>query len=561
MNLMTNIEYRMELYSESRKMFPHTRVYSPLIEALLRGDAKHIKMLLKIGMNPNQRDAIERTPLIIVTHYKDENKAMLLAAEIINCGGKIQLADAKGMNAVHHVCQKGKIKLARLLLQYKDEYDVFVKDNFGKTCLDYAEMTENKALMRMLNNIAIEFGLVFHKKKGSFAEENTSLWNHEKLQNEAVQTKNEDDKELKEDLKVEKFSARKHGRSVHYDKGHKSVSATRRVHGPCKEGFSSRQRVNDSYIGRHRASSLGMKTDSPNEVVSSLRKVQTQDASKDKDIVLTESNKKRGSSKELLVKIYKLYEKQASATYREAAKIPIFEDLCERGNTKSPALSISPLPDSTPGYSSRPTSRRNNRSMSIVPGAMTNLSSLRSASPSTMYLPKSVRQRRFSTAITSNDFNIRSSARNSLQGEDLPKRPNSLRQRRFSALSAMSNGLGQNNDAGKSNNLQMNDRMKRPRSLQPRRFSSLTKVSSRPELDDKTSNVLSLSAPNLTAIKEYNEERKAFKIGNYASEDKSSERDVQESDCKSTSGGLRRTISTLPTLQTFAEKEESQESS
>ena len=553
----------METYSESRKMFPHTRVYSPLIEALLRGDAKHIKMLLKIGMNPNQRDAIQRTPLIIITHYKDENKAKLLAEEIINCGGKIQLSDAKGMNAVHHVCQKGKIKLAELLLQYKDDYDVFVKDGSGKTCLDYAEMTENKALMRILNNIAIEFGLVFHKKKGSFAEESPSLRNHEKLHNEAAVTKNGDNKDLREDLKGEEFSPRKNGRSVHNDKKHKSVSAIRRIHGPCREGFCSRQRGSDSYIGSHRASSLGLKTDSPNEdVVSSLRKVLKQDASKDKDIASTESSKKRGSSKELLVKIYKLYEKQTSATYREAAKRPIIEDLCERGNTESPTLSISPLPDSTtPGYSSRPTSRRNNRSMSLVPGAMTNLLSLRSASPSTMHSPRSARQRRFSTAITSNDFSIAGGARNSLQGEDLPKRPNSLRQRRFSALSATNSELGQNNDAGKSNPLQMNDRMRRPRSLQPRRFSSLTKVSTRPELNDTSSNILSLSAPNLTAIKEYNEERKAFKIGNYGSEDKSSEKDVQERDCKSTSGGLRRTISTLPTLQTFAEKEESQDSS
>eukprot|EP00112_Aurelia_sp_Birch-Aquarium-sp1_P017142 Seg3953.3 transcript_id=Seg3953.3/GoldUCD/mRNA.D3Y31 product="putative ankyrin repeat protein PAE1861" protein_id=Seg3953.3/GoldUCD/D3Y31 len=545
-------------------MFPHTRVYSPLIEALLRGNAKHIKMLLKIGMNPNQRDAIERTPLIIITHYKDEDKAMLLAEEIINCGGKIELSDAKGMNAVHHVCQKGKIKLAGLLLEYKDDYDVFVKDGSGKTCLDYAEITENKVLVKILNNIATDFGIVFHTKKGSFAEETASLRNHKKSDYDTAAIKNGDNKDLEGDLKRENFSARKHSKLCHNDKRHKTVSATKTIHGPCREGFSSKQRTSNSYTGRHRASSLGMKKDSQNQgVVGSLRKgdsqsseAQTQDASKDKETVSTDSSKKRGSSKGLLVKIYKLYEKQTSAAYREAAKKPIIEDLCERSNAESPALSISPLPDSVPGYSSRTASRRSNRSKSLVPGAMTNLLSLRSASPNTMHRPRSLRQRRFSTAITSNDFNVPGGTRNSLEGEDLPKRPNSLRQRRLSTLSATNNGLGQNNDAGKSNPWQTNDRMKRPRSLQPRRFSSLTPVSSRPELNDNTSNILSLSAPNLTAIREYNEERKAFKNGN-----RGSERDVQESDRKSMSGGLRRTISTLPTLQTFAEKEETQESS
>lgn len=76
------VESRLEL------LVPRARVYSPMLEALVKGNAKHAELMLKVGADPNQKDAIGRTPLIMVSFYTDQRKAISLAHHIIKSGEK-----------------------------------------------------------------------------------------------------------------------------------------------------------------------------------------------------------------------------------------------------------------------------------------------------------------------------------------------------------------------------------------------------------------------------------------------------------------------------------------
>ena len=53
-------------------LLPRLGVYSPMLGALVKGNLKYTRLMLKVGSDPNQKDAIGRTPLIMLSYYRDE---------------------------------------------------------------------------------------------------------------------------------------------------------------------------------------------------------------------------------------------------------------------------------------------------------------------------------------------------------------------------------------------------------------------------------------------------------------------------------------------------------
>ena len=516
-------------------LVPKVRVYSPMLDALVKGNAKHVKLMLKVGTDPNQKDALGRTPLIMVSYYTDERKAISLADYIIKLGGKIDHADNNGKNALHHACEKGRVNLAEFLLKHRDDFDVFAKDGEGKTCADYINGKENEEMLRRLKSMAVEYGLdpAVFEINIKVPSKQTSLHRNREKPKQAHQIKYngvQESSTIYTGRNGYKHQFRAHKATENGEYGNKQrilkeTEVTNRKQHPLDD-IGRRRKSTDVTIVKRRESSTDKTTKKCEKLFTrtlicekhrlqknfssnqrggaSYRNAKDVEASfsqKKSRKVNTERGpkpKKQGSSKECLMDILKIYEKQNSELYRVGAKEKEVDE-----NFDNPSAVQSPF-DFIDEEIQRIPSGRASRSMSLVPGSLPSIAAMRK----------------------------RRSSRVSLQGNkpfqinvsEINNRPNSLRQRRFSSITAAT-------------------------------FSPITP--SPENLNPRSGNVLSLSASNISLIKKLNAESSGITdatniLGNVI---KNEERKGTTSEKISSvrSRNIQKKVSSLPSLQAFVE--------
>ena len=514
---------------------PNIRVYSPMLEALVKGNAERVKLFLKVGVNPNQRDAVGRTPLIIISYYTNENKAGLLTRHLVKHGGKIDFTDNKGKNALHHACEKGRAKLVDTLLKYRDQYDITVQDKSGKTCFDYAEISGNSDIAAMLQSLADEYGWsqCICSSRAETLMETTSPTNGHTNDFEALSksdigvNKSRDDRKLEKlhsvknetkraatcshdkkvegktetkvkDIEIETIGWQpemmrsawnlwaKKTRKTAWDRAKKKC-LTRSLRHCMSEPHRRETNLDlttDKVVKRSNSSivhsnSPQKHTDGEKAIFSTTEQVDLSKVGIGKEIKV----RKHKNSKEQLVDIFKIFEKQKSETYREGAKKPV---VFSHSNSVSPMSSAFLEDDEVP----RVPSGRSSRSMSLVPGAFPHVIGARKRRPSRVSL----------------QFNVSS------QPGDIKNKTKSLQQRRFSAISAPSFTF--------------------ERSVSPRAASDL-----------------SMSAPIIPVIRKFNFDMTEL-FGNER-EEKEAVFDRKERFLSRKT--IRKKISLLPSLQAFTE--------
>ena len=536
----------MEKHEVDRKLdlvAPRLRVHSPMLEALAKENVRHVQLMLKVGSDPNQTDAMRRTPLIILSYYRDERKAARLANYIIALGGKIDYADINGMNALHHACHKSKAGFAATLLRYRDDYDVFATDKRGKMCFDYLHGEQNHNLLRKLKSIAVEYGLdpsVFQIKvpfRQSYVQESrlqipqTHEIKHMRDRKLSLRQCfcHKTDETINEVIPYEMHQVDNETRVCEQAKvGRIKIQReTQLKHG--KHHFqnrsgSERQSMIDVWTKKTQELTKGIKKYSlnsdrgkdhlaycSNELDDKYRHSHREQAEEglrlEKSTIdnagCRQEYKRAKSSKENLIGMLKIYEMQNSVLYREGAKErPIEEKFDNTSTTPSPHnVSEEEIQLATSG--------RTSRSMSLLLGS----------------IPSMIKKRRPSRVSLQSNKPLKSKSSDPSSGLNI------TRQRRFSNIT--SSKFSQ-------------------QSISPEGIMRLN-----------TSSLLSLSASNISLIKKTNADRKNNNVDilmtNYATH---SERKVNFNLTevpKLKSRNIQKKVSSLPALNAFMEMREQSE--
>eukprot|EP00794_Sanderia_malayensis_P008190 gene8190-9068_t len=298
--------------------------------AIIKGHVRGVKISLKVGMNPNKRDRFNRTPLIMLSLLSDEQKAITIAKHLVKHGAKIELADDRGMNALHYACQRGKHVLVEYLLSHYDDYDVFARNGAGKTALHYANESGWDSIVNMMRSIADKHGI------------NTSMIARANSAARKLSIKAGENKPCGfHTQRIPLFENIPRGLTPRGEKC--SIEGLKRYASKCGES----EKVNATTAVRY-------------NWIEQLREDDTDDHRK-----THKGNEKRKitkqNSKEMLVEIYKLFGQQASPTYRKSARKP------------PPIVEITRLTPSPLGSVKStllfPSARRN-RSKSVCPAMM-----------------------------------------------------------------------------------------------------------------------------------------------------------------------------------------------
>ena len=349
------------------------------------------------------------------------------------------------MNALHHACQKGKEKLVDFFLEHKDDYDVFAKDDNGKICADYIDGKNSEALLRKLKSLAFEHGLDpgrYHiNAPGELPSKQPTL-RCATGSNESIDENIDEDND---DLDTETRTICNQGEDaieplklspragVNAEQGEKetcnedaqavpnsTVAETKR-----STLFTKKLRCNQHFIRTNgdsdhpkSAKALGNGERGSNGKTSGCKKQETMmregammRESRTVDSEFNKKQKSRKTSKELLVKIFKIYEKQNSELYREGAMEKPVENEIEKEAT-TPVSGRHQ--DILIGDIQRIPSGRASRSMSLVPSSLPSINTMKKRRSSRVLLQyNKPLQKNFS---------------------DMQHRPNTLQQRRFSSI-------------------------------------------------------------------------------------------------------------------------------
>ncbi len=413
--------------------------FSSMQHALIKGHYNRVKLLLQAGSNPNARDKFKRTPLILLSFYTDQRKAVALARLFMASGGEIELTDGRGMNALHYACQRKKDLLAEYYLKFCDDFDVFARDESGKTALHYAHSFAGELFGQfkaIADKYCFNIGLSLILNGCDESVENYSSAKAVKLpcgRDDAVDNANRrsiNGKDQREsdgcDAKTPEWTAIQSlpTNTAHFRKNTKpSVIANGSKHRTQSTARYSKTEIRSKEIKTR----------------------QNKQARSDYGNGISKRN-----SKEILVDIYKLYEQSASPAFRESAAQPSPVDDSVSPNPSLYDLEQYSLEQGTALPKSQ--RRRESRSMSVCYEMMPRIN-----------MPK-----RRPNRISLQHLNIVSSPNQSTQ-----PRPTSTRLRRYTSMISPTNSYIEN---AKTTQKQTNDR-------------------------------LSTSAPNLQAIRAYNNER------------------------------------------------------
>ncbi|OPZ87973.1 MAG: Ankyrin repeat protein [bacterium ADurb.Bin429] len=116
-----------------------------LHEAVACGLLDLVYELLQQGANPNQRDPLERTPLLLAI----EAGHLDVAYALIAAGAQVNRADQWGHTPLHEAAAEGHIELVRLLIHHDAPIDV-QEEILSMTPLHFAALGGHAAIVDML---------------------------------------------------------------------------------------------------------------------------------------------------------------------------------------------------------------------------------------------------------------------------------------------------------------------------------------------------------------------------------------------------------------------------
>ena len=321
------------------------RPFSAMHSALLKGHERRIKLLLKSGSNPNLRDKVRRTPLILLTFYSNEKKALSLARLIMRSGGKIELTDSNGMNALHHACQKNRLELVAFFLEYRMDYEVFAVDKSGMTCLHYAAVSGNESLSTKLASIAKGYGLDINIWDRSFGGvhnratdrhvKSSVLTSMEKKASENDFTSRQNSLIFQSDSEKQRITRKQDcslRRSLIIPGDTVSELLVAQANSPAERAPSSAKNssINDmKSISLPTTSASSERRNTCNNNRTARNPIEQANQYADAEIRQFPRPTKGRNSKELLTDIYHIYEAVNSGAFREGATPPVVKTLNE----------------------------------------------------------------------------------------------------------------------------------------------------------------------------------------------------------------------------------------
>ena len=113
--------------------------------ASAEGHPRTVVTLLKAGANPNARNSLGRTALMLSARYGRDQ----IAFALIESGANLDLLDeVYGHGALMVAARKGHVGIVKLLLDHGA--DAMATDHSGKTASDRAQAAGNAEIVQML---------------------------------------------------------------------------------------------------------------------------------------------------------------------------------------------------------------------------------------------------------------------------------------------------------------------------------------------------------------------------------------------------------------------------
>ncbi|OPZ84242.1 MAG: Ankyrin repeats (3 copies) [bacterium ADurb.Bin429] len=116
-----------------------------LREAAATGRLDLVRELLQHGANPNQRDRLERTPLLLAS----EAGSLEVASALLAAGADVNRADQWGRTPLHEAAAEGQVELVRMLIDHGAALAV-QEDVLCMTPLHFAALGGHTAIVDLL---------------------------------------------------------------------------------------------------------------------------------------------------------------------------------------------------------------------------------------------------------------------------------------------------------------------------------------------------------------------------------------------------------------------------
>lgn len=125
--------------------------WTALMIASVKGYVAVARLLLERGAEPNQADVYSWTPLMRAVYEQRLQMARLLARHRRT---RVNQRGENGVTALHLAVVKGNVDIVKLLLAQGADPDI--KDNSGRTALDFAKQNNNLGLLRIMDAEHVE---------------------------------------------------------------------------------------------------------------------------------------------------------------------------------------------------------------------------------------------------------------------------------------------------------------------------------------------------------------------------------------------------------------------
>ena len=127
-------------YKDSKKLVA-------LAYALANNDKKMFELLISKGANSS---AIILNKSSLLIYYVSMNKYLLID-DLLNTGVNIDFQDSLGMTVLMHAIEKGNVNAVNNLI--KKKFNMELTDFSGKTIFDYANVSRNIVIKKLVENL------------------------------------------------------------------------------------------------------------------------------------------------------------------------------------------------------------------------------------------------------------------------------------------------------------------------------------------------------------------------------------------------------------------------
>jgi len=129
-------------------IFPNGKTL--LMMAIESEDGKIVEFLLQKGVDVDQRDFYDHTPLM----YAADQGFASIARSLIDAGADLNIRNKQGKTALMYAAYKGNVNVARVLLDAGAEINT--KDNNDRTALDYSLYKKNNTCRNLFEELGAE---------------------------------------------------------------------------------------------------------------------------------------------------------------------------------------------------------------------------------------------------------------------------------------------------------------------------------------------------------------------------------------------------------------------